>query len=147
MSSLNWKHEISIRGVKMLDISYLFTISSILGYIIARILSRVFKFDKNKYKKDENGNVLPKYKALLGLEILVEMSIIGIILYIARQFIQISKFPLDGWKGWNAPAGFGGFQHTKLKELQNPFPISFFILFFQDNFKAKIVYFTQINKF
>jgi len=147
MSNTNWKHEVSIRGLKILDIAYLFTIASLVGYVIARILSKLFKFDKNKYKKDENGNVLPKYKVLLGLEILIEMAVIGIILYLARQIIQSSSFPLDGWKGWNAPSGFMGFQHTKLKELQNPFPISFFVLFFQDNFKAKIIYFTQINKF
>lgn len=34
----NWKHEVSIRSIKMLDIAYLFACASIVGYISARIL-------------------------------------------------------------------------------------------------------------
>ena len=35
----------------------------------------------------------------------------------------------------------------KLREWENPYPIAFFIIFFQDNLRAKISYFTEINKF
>ncbi len=143
----NWQHEVSIRSVKMLDIGYLFAAASVVGYISARILSKIFKFDKNKYKKDKDGKVLPKYKAKLGLEILVEMAIIGITVYASRQITQLLPFPMDGWKGWNPPEGFVGFRHKKLREWENPYPIAFFIIFFQDNLRAKISYFTEINKF
>ena len=34
----NWKHEISIRTIKMIDIGYLFMAASIIGYISARTL-------------------------------------------------------------------------------------------------------------
>lgn len=143
----NWKHQVSIRSVKMLDIGYLFAAASIVGYISARILSKIFKFDKKKYKKDKDGKVLPKYKAKLGMEILVEMAIVGITVYASRQIIQLLPFPMDGWKGLNPPAGFVGFRHKQLREWQNPYPIVFFIIFFQDSLKAKISYFTEINKF
>jgi hypothetical protein len=81
----------------MLDVGYLFAAASAVGYIVARILSRIFKFDKNKYKKDKNGKVLQKYKAKLGMEILVEMAIIGMTVYASRQIVQMLPFPMDGW--------------------------------------------------
>ena len=36
----------------MIDIGYLFATASIIGYIVARTLSNVFKFDKNNYEKN-----------------------------------------------------------------------------------------------
>jgi hypothetical protein len=139
-------HDLSIRGLKVVDIAYLFATSSIIGYIIARILSRIFIFDENNYK-DKDGNVTFKGKAKLGLEIICEMAIIGVCIYAARQIVQILPFPLDGWKGINTPDGFSGYQHSKLREWQNPYPIAFFIILFQEHLKSKIAYFTQINNF
>ena len=46
----NWKHDISIRGIKMIDIGYLFAAASIGGYIASRSLSHIFKFDKKHYE-------------------------------------------------------------------------------------------------
>jgi hypothetical protein len=73
------------------------------------------------------------------------MALIGMIVYASRQIIQALPFPLDGNKGWNAPEGFVGFRHKKLREWENPYPIAFFIIFFQDSLKAKISYFTEIT--
>lgn len=137
----NWKHNISIRAIKMLDIGYLFIISSIIGYIIARILAYLFTFDKESY----DTNTMGKFK--LSLEIIFEMALIGIIIYASRQIIQALPFPLDGFKGWGYPAGFSGFRHKMLREWQNPFPIAFFIILFQDSLRAKISYFTELNNF
>ena len=45
---MSLKNEVSIRGLKLIDIGYLFAGSSIIGYIFARILSRLFDaFGKN----------------------------------------------------------------------------------------------------
>jgi len=41
----------------MIDIGYLFATASIIGYIVARTLSNVFKFDKNNYEKNTKGNI------------------------------------------------------------------------------------------
>jgi len=136
----NWKHEVSIRTIKMIDIGYLFMAASVVGYISARILSRIFKFDKTKYEKNTKG------KIKLALEILIEMAIIGIVIYASRQLIQALPFAFDGYKGWNPPVGFVGFRHKKLREWENPYPIAFFIILFQDSLKAKIAYFTELNK-
>lgn len=137
----NWKHEVSIRTIKMIDIGYLFITASVVGYISARILSHIFKFDKTKYEKNTKG------KIKLALEILIEMGIIGIVIYVSRQFIQALPFAFDGYKGWNPPIGFLGFKHKKLSEYTNPYPIAFFIILFQDSLRQKIAYFTELNKF
>ena len=137
----NYTHSLSIRTVKIIDIGYIFAASSIVGYIAARILSKIFSFDKKNYKKNIYG------KIKLAFEILIEMAIIGIIVYIARQFVQALPFPFDGWKGYNSPDGFTGFKHTNLKELQNPYPLAFFIIFFQESLKNKILYFTELTEF
>lgn len=137
----NWKHEFSIRSIKMLDIGYLFAAASVVGYIVARILAHTFTFDKNNYEKNTKG------KIKLATEIILEMAIIGIIIYASRQIIQALPFPLDGNKGWNPPEGFVGYRHKKLREWENPYPIAFFIILFQDSLKAKIAYFTELNHF
>ena len=137
----NWKHEVSIRSIKMIDIGYLFATASVIGYIVARTLSNIFKFDKNNYEKNTKG------KIKLATEIILEMALIGIIIYASRQIIQALPFPFDGNKGWNPPQGFVGFRHKKLREWENPYPIAFFIILFQDSLKAKIAYFTELTKF
>ena len=55
-------------------------------------------------------------------------------------------FPLDENKGWVPPSGFVGFRHKKLRKLENPYSIAFFIILFQDSLKAKISYFTELTK-
>ena len=72
------------------------------------------------------------------------MAIIGVVIYASRQLVQALPFPLDGNKGWGYPKGFSGFRHKKLREWENPYPIAFFIIFYQDSLKAKITYFTEI---
>jgi hypothetical protein len=140
-SSYNLTHDLSIRGLKLIDIGYLFTASSIVGYASARLLAHTFPFKKEKYKKTKQG------KIKLALEILLEMAIIGVVFYLARQIIQALPFPFDGWKGINAPSSFKGYNHKSLKEYGNPFPIAFFIVLYQDNLRAKISYFTELNNF
>ncbi len=138
---MSLKHELSIRGLKLVDIGYLFMVSSVIGYIFARLLSKIFKFDKSKYKNTKKD----KFKLLI--DILVEIAIIGIIIYVARQFVQAAPFPFDGWKGIDSPPDFKGYNHKALREYSNPYPIAFFIILFQDNLKAKIIYFTELMKF
>ncbi len=141
----NLIHDLSIRSLKMIDIAFIFVVASVIGYTIARILARIFVFDKDSYTKDEKGEVVLKCKLKLGMQILFEMGLIGVILYLSRQILQMIPFPFDGWKGINPPSGFTGYVHTKLREYGNPMPIAFFILLFQNQFRNKVLYFTEIN--
>ena len=135
----NWKHDVSIRSIKMVDIGYLFAAASIVGYIVARFLSRLFPFDEKNYSDDLIGI------AKLIVEIILEMALIGICIYASRQLVQALPFPFDGWKGFGYPEGFTGFKHKKLREWENPYPIAFFIVFYQDALKAKIVHLTKLT--
>lgn len=137
----NWKHEVSFRALKMIDIGILFMLASIFGYIVARILSHFIKFDKNNYEKNTNG------RNKLILEIILEMALIGIIIYASRQLIQAIPFPFEGSKLWNPPKKWVGYRHKSLSEWGNPYPIAFFIILFQDNLKAKIAYLTELTPF
>lgn len=137
----NWKHQLSFTTVKMIDIAYLFILASIVGYIISRILSRSFKFDPKNYPKNAHG------KRKLAIEIVLEIGLIGIAIYLSRQLVQLAPFPFEGSKLWNPPKNWVGYRHKSLREWENPFPIAFFIILYQDSLKAKIIYFTQLTGF
>jgi hypothetical protein len=139
-------HNLSLRAIKILNIAYLFTAASIIGYIVARLLARVFKFNEAKYK-NKDGIVTKSAKIKLAIDIILEMALIGIVIYLSRQITQMLPFPFDGWKGIGAPDDFTGYRQNRLKEWANPYPIAFFIIFFQDQLRAKILYFTKINNF
>jgi hypothetical protein len=83
----------------------------------------------------------------LGIEILLEMALIGILIYATRQIIQAIPFPFEGWMGLNPPEGFIGYKHKKLREWQNPYPVAFFIILFQDGLRAKVNLFVELNNF
>ena len=142
----NWQHELSFRSVKMLNIAILFICASLVGYIIARILGKTFKFNPKNYQ-DKDGVVTPAGKRKLAIEILLEMGLIGICIYLARQIIQLMPFPFEGSKLWNPPKNWVGYRQKSLREWENPYPIAFFIILYQDSLKSKIVYFTQLTKF
>ena len=133
----NWCHEFSIRAIKMLDIGSLFIFAGVLGYFIGVGLSKFFKYDESNYENNFKG------KSKLIMEILLELGIIGIIIYAARQIIQAIPFPFDGWRGLCSPKGFNGYIHRKLREWENPYPIAFFIILFQDSLKSKISLLTK----
>ena len=135
----NWQHELSFRSVKMVNIAMLFILASIIGYIISRILSRNFKFDPKNYPNTPAG------KRKLALEIVLEMGFIGVILYLARQIIQLVPFPFEGSKLWNPPKNWVGYRQKTLREWENPYPIAFFVILFQDSLRAKIAYFTKLT--
>ena len=137
----NWQHELSFTTVKMIDIAYLFILASIVGYIISRILSRSFKFDPKNYPNTPAG------KRKLAIEIVLEIGLIGIAIYLSRQLVQLAPFPFEGSKLWNPPKNWVGYRHKTLREWENPFPIPFFIILFQDSLRAKIVYFTKLTGF
>ena len=137
----NITNELSIRTIKMFDIGCLFMFASIFGFIVARILAKYLPFDKKKYSTKLSCRIK------LGIEILLEMALIGILIYATRQIIQAIPFPFEGWKGLTPPKGFNGYKHRKLREWENPYAIAFFILLYQDALKAKVNLFVELNNF
>ena len=145
----NWSNipfELSIRGMKIIDIGVMFTISSIIGYIFGQLLSKMFVFDNNKESdRKKYSNTGAGKRKLIG-QILLEISITGIIMYLARQFIQVVPWPFDGFMGINPPKSFKGYDHNLLAESRNPFPLGFFIMYYNDSLKNKVAYFTELMR-
>jgi len=132
--------ELSIRGMKILDIATMFTFGSIIGFTFGKMLSSLFIFDKTKYSNTFGG------KVKLILQIFLEIAIMGAMMYIARQFIQLIPWPFDGFKGINPPASFKGYDHSRVAEGKNPFPIGFFIVYYNDSLRQKIAYLSELIK-
>ncbi len=114
-----------MRGIKMIDISYVTIIYFIFGYIVALIIEKILgKLDIDKEKKKSTFNIL--------LDIAVNFSIIGIFSYVARNLAEFIPFPLDG---------INGFAHQRVKELHNVAPVFVFIvMYYQTNLKIKMNY-------
>jgi hypothetical protein len=71
-------------------------------------------------------------KFLLFLEICGQLFIIGILVYILRNLIELIPFPLEG---------IYGYQHTKVRELYSGgIALTFGIFYAQENIKQKLNY-------
>lgn len=127
---MNYKKELIIRSIKIIDIGYITVIYVMLGIILARLCDKHFgKFDEKKSKKKSIFQHM--------FELIFILWFIGVIIYIVRNLVPLIPFPLDGYYG---------FKHLKVKELTSAtfFTISF--MYFQVYYQNKIKYiFSKIN--
>jgi hypothetical protein len=124
------KLNITFRIVKLGDIAYIFGIWGIAGFFLAREMDKLFpKFDEKVYDKKAYLEIL--------MEIWINLSVLGIVSYIARNIIELLPSPFDG---------LAGFKHLRLKELSSAMPFMFFIMMFQLGLRQKILYITQNRK-
>ena len=121
---MNYKKEIIVRSIKILDIGYITVIYVMLGIILARLCDKKLgKFDEKKAKEK------PIFQHLI--ELILLLWFIGVVIYIVRNLVPLIPFPLDGYYG---------FKHLKVKELTSAtfFTISF--MYFQVYYQNKIKY-------
>ena len=107
----------------MLDIGIITILFFITGYLSSYGVNKIYTdFDPaNTYNK-----------GVLFLEILSQLFLIGINIYIIRNLIQIIPFPLDG---------IYGYKHNKVIELTTGgVALGFGVFFAQDSLKAKLSY-------
>jgi hypothetical protein len=128
--SMPLNRDLLLRGIKLIDICFITTIYFLVGTAIAKLIDKILgPFDKEKENKKNVLQIL--------LESIVFLSIIGMLIYVLRNLIELIPFPLDGWYG---------FQHKRVKELGGGIIFGFSILYFQKYLKAKLDYlFTRIN--
>jgi hypothetical protein len=124
--------ELIIRTLKILDIMYLNFIFTFYGLCCAYIIDYMYKkfnmdFNHDKYSK--------KSTYLIYIEIVTNIWINSIIVYIMRNILEHIPFPLDGMYN---------FEHKKVGELKNGISFSFFFIIFQINFNNKLRF--LINK-
>lgn len=117
------KTEIVLRSIKILDIGTITIIYFCFGYICSWGINKLyFSFDPDS----------APIKFVLFLQVCGQLLVIGLLVYILRNLIQLIPFPLDG---------IYGYQHIKVKELYNGgVALSFGIFYAQDNIKARLNY-------
>jgi len=121
---MNYKKELIVRSIKILDIGYITVIYVMLGIILARLCDKKLgKFDEKKAKEK------PIFQHVI--ELILLLWFIGVVIYIVRNLVPLIPFPLDGYYG---------FKHLKVKELTSAtfFTISF--MYFQVYYQNKIKY-------
>lgn len=113
--------------VKLLDIGLVSTYYFVIGIIFAKLFDAIYeKFAPEDYDKINIG--------LLFGDIILHLFILGVVIYVLRNIIERIPSPLDG---------IGGFQHSRLKELDSSFVISIVLILFQKNLTKKINAFTK----
>ena len=127
---MNYKKELIIRSIKIIDIGYITVIYVILGIFLAKLCDK--QLGKFEEKKANEKSIFQHM-----IELILLLWFIGIVIYIVRNLVPLIPFPLDGYYG---------FKHLKVKELTSAtfFTISF--MYFQVYYQNKIKYiFSKIH--
>lgn len=120
------KTEVVLRSIKVLDIGVLTVLYFVTGYIISWGIDTMYG---NFYER-ENYN-----KVQLFFEICGQIFIIGVIIYVIRNLIQLIPFPLED---------IYGYKHAKVKEFHSGgVALAFGVFHAQDDIKAKLIYIFQ----
>jgi len=122
------KKEAIIRSIKMLDIGILTILYFILGYIFSWLINKIY------YNFDSNAKPM---KFLVFLEVCCQIFVIGILVYIIRNVIDLIPFPLEG---------IYGYQHFRVRELYSGgVALTFGVFYAQDNIKDKLNYIFNLS--
>ena len=109
---------------KIIDIGlvtvYYFVFGLLFSWGVDSILG---KFDEEDYKELTTFRIL--------IEVLLQLFLIGIIIYILRNIVGAIPFPFEG---------VGGYEHRRLKELDGGVVLAFVVIFFQKNLNDKLLY-------
>jgi len=117
MDKLITKINIPFRFVKILDIGYTTFIYFLLALIISVLLDKIYgDYDE---KEEEKKSILTR-----SLELVSMIWINGIIIYFARNIVQLIPSPFDNMYK---------FEHSRLKELNDAYVFDFVLLYNQEN--------------
>lgn len=119
------KKELVIRSIKMLDIGILTIIYFTVGYFSSWLINKIYyPFDPAE----------PHSKPLLFLEVCAQLFVIGILVYIIRNLVQLIPWPLEG---------IFGYEHKRLKEFASGgVALMFGVFYAQENIKDRLTYIT-----
>jgi hypothetical protein len=119
------KDELVFRAIKITDIGYItvlyfFTAFLLSTWVDYRLLGR---FDPKKADAKSTAQLL--------MECVLHVYLVGVLIYIIRNIIELIPSPLDG---------IAGFQHSRVKELTNAAVFTFIFLLYQRNLREKLFY-------
>jgi hypothetical protein len=123
-------NDILMRSIKILDIGYITVLYVTLSLICAITIDKVMgKYDEKVETK----------KSLLQLtaEFILAIWLYGILIYVARNLIELVPFPLDN---------FHGFSHKKVKELSSAMVFTFTFVLFSSYLKSKLDFYYKYIK-
>ena len=127
---MNYKKELIVRSIKILDIGYITAIYFILGIILAKLCDK--HFGKFEEKKADKKSIFQHV-----IELILYLWFIGVVIYIVRNLVPLIPFPLEG---------VYGFKHLKVKELTTATIFSISFMYFQVYYQNKIKYiFSKIH--
>ena len=116
--------DLVLRGIKLVDIGFVTVMYFVLGFLCAAAIDAVLgKFDERK--ADE------KSVARIAAELILHIYIIGVLMYVCRNVVELVPFPLDG---------VHGFMHSKVKELSTAASFGLVLIMRQEHLKAKMAY-------
>ena len=117
MSKFIEKLRVPFRLIKILDIGYTTLIYFLLALIIAVLLDKIYgEYDE---KEEEKKSIL-----IRTLELFSMIWLNGIIIYFARNIVEMIPSPFNN---------IYGFQHNRLKELNDAYVFDFVLLYNQEN--------------
>ena len=116
------KNEILMRSIKMLDIAYISAIYATIVITFSVLLDKLIGQIDEKVE-------LEKSIWYVILEVWLYIGIVAISAYIVRNIVEKIPFPLDG---------YGGFIHSKVKELGGGPIYGFLLFFYARNLRKKI---------
>jgi H+/Cl- antiporter ClcA len=119
---MSFVKELIVRSIKMLDVLFII----ILGFIFGFFPSIYVDKQVTKMFKSKNEDAKPIYRVFL--ELVFELWLISIVLYIAKNIIELIPFPLDN---------VHGFEH---KRLDLTFWFVFIFMTYQVNFTKRVQY-------
>ena len=119
---MNYKKEIAIRTIKIIDIGFITSIYLVLGIILAKLCDIYLgEFDE----KTENKK--PRWISIA--ELILYFWFLGIVIYIVRNIVPLIPFPMNG---------LYGFQHEKVKELSGDTTFAVAFVYFQNYYQKKL---------
>jgi hypothetical protein len=101
-----------IIGIKIIDIGFLTSMYFVLGMVVSAFFDNLY----GPFNEDAEE---AKTTFRLWGEVMLHLALVGIAVYILRNFVEKIPFPLDG---------FFGFEHQKVKELSGGIILTFSIL-------------------
>ena len=117
------KKELIIRSIKIYDVATITILYFTLGYTLSWLINKIY-YDFDSSKKHNKG--------VLFLEVCGQVAILGILIYIIRNIVNLIPFPFEG---------IYGYQHSRVKELQSGgVAVAFGVFYAQENIKEKLNY-------
>ena len=114
-----------VRSIKLVDIGFLTVIYFALGILMAKSIDALYgEFDEEAEKR--------KSILQITLELMFLMWVLGVVVYIVRNLVELIPFPLDN---------ISGFDHLQLKELKGAVVFVFILMHFTRHFRQKLQYY------